>query len=331
MNFLDAKRAGWSVGVALLLATGCTPADTSEDSLVSGGTTPTNSGTTSTTTSSSTDDTSDEETTGDGDGDDTTTTTSTTGADAFCGDSIVEGFEQCDCGADSDCTPAELDDRGCEDVIHEKSGNNYDGGMLWCNLNCQFNTTGCYVCGDGVKEEFEPCDGEEFGDNTCGTEGFLGGEIACSSTCELDTSACTEANWSDDFETGDFSGGNYSFVGNGWTVTQDESASGNNAASSNAITANQATEMSLTVDFASAGTIAFNHKEGSESCCDHLTFYIDSTQMMQWGGLNMWAEASFPVTAGTHTFRWVYDKDGSVDTAPDKAWVDDIRTDGTPQ
>jgi hypothetical protein len=159
----------------------------------------------------------------------------------------------------------------------------------------------------------------------------LGGEIACTSSCELDTSGCTVANWSDDFESGDFSGGNYGFVGNGWSVAQGESVSGFNAAFSNPITANQATEMNLTVSFETAGTIAFMHKEGSESCCDHLTFYIDSVQQMQWGGVNLWAEASFPVTAGTHNLRWVYDKDGSVDTAPDKAWVDDIRTDGTPQ
>lgn len=274
---------------------------------------------------------------GDGDGDDNVSTgdgdgdTSTDASMAFCGDSMVEGFELCDCGADSECTEAELDMKTCADILHEESGNNYDGGELWCNLSCQFDVTGCYVCGDGVKEPTEPCDGTEFGDASCGSEGFLGGAIACSEECQLDTSACTEATWSDDFETGDFSGGNYAFAGNSqWAVTQDNANSGSNAASSMPIGASQSAEMNLSIDFATAGTIAFFHKEGSESCCDKLDFYIDTILQDSWGGATMWAEATYPVTAGTHSMRWVYRKDSSVDTAPDKVWVDDIRTDGTP-
>ena len=275
---------------------------------------------------------------GDGDGDSDPSTEATTddgstdASMAFCGDELVEGFEACDCGSDGECTLPELDNKGCEDVLHEESGNNYDGGVLTCNFSCQFDVTGCYVCGDGVKEETEPCDGTQFGNASCGSEGFLGGNLACTPDCQLDTSGCSEATWSDDFESADFSAATYTFAGSGqWSVTTDAANSGTHAASSNAITSNQTVELAMTIDFAAAGTIAFFHKEGCEGTFDGLSFYIDTTLQQEWTGTNDWAEATFPVAAGVHQMRWVYGKDGSVDVAPDKAWVDDIRTDGTPQ
>jgi len=47
------------------------------------------------------------------------------------------------------------------------------------------------VCGDGVIDEGEACDGTELGDATCISEGFADGTIACASDCTLDVSACT--------------------------------------------------------------------------------------------------------------------------------------------
>ena len=46
------------------------------------------------------------------------------------------------------------------------------------------------VCGNGVLETGEMCDGAELGSATCLTEGFGGGELTCTSTCTIDTSAC---------------------------------------------------------------------------------------------------------------------------------------------
>ncbi|MCC6751810.1 MAG: PD40 domain-containing protein [Deltaproteobacteria bacterium] len=45
-------------------------------------------------------------------------------------------------------------------------------------------------CGDQVIGDGESCDGAELGGRTCATEGFASGTLRCSSTCQLDLSAC---------------------------------------------------------------------------------------------------------------------------------------------
>src|SRR5262249_56736562 len=49
------------------------------------------------------------------------------------------------------------------------------------------------VCGNGVKETGEACDGADLGGQTCEsvTSGFVhGGTIVCTADCKLDTSDC---------------------------------------------------------------------------------------------------------------------------------------------
>lgn len=46
------------------------------------------------------------------------------------------------------------------------------------------------ICGNGVLENGEICDGDQFGAATCATEGFETGALACTATCALDTAAC---------------------------------------------------------------------------------------------------------------------------------------------
>lgn len=46
------------------------------------------------------------------------------------------------------------------------------------------------ACGDGVLEGEEECDGTHLGGETCGSQGYAGGELACTATCELDLSRC---------------------------------------------------------------------------------------------------------------------------------------------
>lgn len=45
-------------------------------------------------------------------------------------------------------------------------------------------------CGE-VQVPTEPCDGKNLGGKRCEGLGFLGGTLACTATCELDTSGCT--------------------------------------------------------------------------------------------------------------------------------------------
>ncbi len=46
------------------------------------------------------------------------------------------------------------------------------------------------VCNNGTKETGEQCDGSDLGTETCITQGFLGGTLACTSSCTFDTSGC---------------------------------------------------------------------------------------------------------------------------------------------
>jgi hypothetical protein len=47
------------------------------------------------------------------------------------------------------------------------------------------------VCGDGVREGGEACDGADLGGATCAGEGFVAGTLGCDAGCGLDTTACT--------------------------------------------------------------------------------------------------------------------------------------------
>jgi len=71
----------------------------------------------------------------------------------------------------------------------------------------------------------------------------------------------------------------------------------------------------VTLDCVS-GYIAFYRKVSSESCCDHLKFYIDGVEKGSWSDEEDWAKVSFPVDEGTRTFEWTYSKDGSESVLP---------------
>jgi hypothetical protein len=46
------------------------------------------------------------------------------------------------------------------------------------------------VCGNGIAEPGEGCDGTDLRGATCESEGFTGGTLACTSTCKVDESGC---------------------------------------------------------------------------------------------------------------------------------------------
>src|SRR3989344_2365521 len=52
------------------------------------------------------------------------------------------------------------------------------------------------VCGDGVVETPEECDGSSLNGASCTTQGFTGGSLSCSSACEFNTSSCTSGGGS---------------------------------------------------------------------------------------------------------------------------------------
>lgn len=94
-------------------------------------------------------------------------------ADDFpCGSGTVEGPEACDGEAFAGATCADF---------------GFPGGALACRDDCTIDTAGCTLCGDGVLDPGEVCDGALADDVVCpeGTEGAP----RCTD-CAIDLSGC---------------------------------------------------------------------------------------------------------------------------------------------
>ena len=83
-------------------------------------------------------------------------------------------------------------DKNCANI-----NRGFTGGTLGCiPETCQFDTSECTagpvapVCGDGIVQDGEECDGPNLSSKTCASMGFTGGTLQCS-TCRLDKSQCT--------------------------------------------------------------------------------------------------------------------------------------------
>ena len=128
----------------------------------------------------------------------------------------------------------------------------------------------------------------------------------------------------EDFENGQFGDG-WTFSSQyPWTVTS--GGRGNYCIkSTNEGNASSEGYAILTVEVLAAGELTFWYKVSSENNYDKLHFYMDNMEKGVWSGDVAWAEFTQPVTVGTHTFKWSYTKDSSVNNGSDCAWVDDIK------
>ena len=109
----------------------------------------------------------------------------------------------------------------------------------------------------------------------------------------------------EDYESGDFSSFPWTFSGNAdWIIDSAESNEGMYCGKSGLITDSQTSEMILTGNVTAAGNLSFYRRVSSESGYDFLKFYIDDTEQDSWSGEVTWAEVSYSVSAGEHTFKW---------------------------
>ncbi len=127
---------------------------------------------------------------------------------------------------------------------------------------------------------------------------------------------------SEDFETSDFEAFNWVLGGDANWEVQENGYSGTYCARSGTITHSEQTVLMITIDVLANDSIKFFRKVSSESGYDFLKFYIDGYMKAQWSGELGWEQVSFPVSAGTRTFRWIYVKDVYTSSGGDCAWVD---------
>ncbi|MBL7149927.1 MAG: PKD domain-containing protein, partial [Candidatus Cloacimonetes bacterium] len=132
------------------------------------------------------------------------------------------------------------------------------------------------------------------------------------------------ANINEGFESGDFENLEWEMSGSADWVISTDAIEGMYCAKSGTISHNQNSDLSVTLDIIENGEISFYRKVSSESNYDYLEFYINGVLQNEWAGTVGWGQVIFPVQQGTVTFRWSYDKDGSVSTGSDCAWIDDI-------
>ena len=129
-----------------------------------------------------------------------------------------------------------------------------------------------------------------------------------------------------DFETGDMSQASFTYSGGNWTTSTTSPYNGTYCAKSgNAGTASSTSYMEVSVTLSNPGLVSFAGKVSSETCCDHGYFYIDGTEQVRVADDAAWHTYSYPLTAGTHTLRWAYTKDNSVNNGDDCFYVDDIK------
>lgn len=110
------------------------------------------------------------------------------------------------------------------------------------------------------------------------------------------------------------------------TTTAANTYDGVDAAESANISHGESTTMETTI--VGPGTMTFWWKVSSESGYDFLRFYLNDVEqtgsLAKISGTVAWVQKTVSIPSGTNVVKWVYDKDGSVDTGSDTAWVDQV-------
>lgn len=134
----------------------------------------------------------------------------------------------------------------------------------------------------------------------------------------------------EDFESGDFNAYEWHHGGSAdWTVTTANPYEGIYSSRSGAIANNTTSDLWLSLIVMANDNVKFARKVSSEANYDFLNFYIDDVRVGQWSGELGWEEVSFPINEGSHALRWSYQKDVSVNSGSDCAFIDKITFPGT--
>ena len=131
----------------------------------------------------------------------------------------------------------------------------------------------------------------------------------------------------EDFETGDFSKFAWNLASDyPWEITSEHPYDGSFCMrSTNFNIGSSTSSIEVTVEVPEDGVMAFFCYISSENNWDKGGFYIDGEKKNEYsGGVNAWFENQFAISAGTHSFKWDYVKDGSANLNEDRFYVDHI-------
>ncbi len=168
-----------------------------------------------------------------------------------------------------------------------------------------------------------PSSGDYTFTASAGAGGFL--VLTAPVVGDLDLNLYLNPISTEGFETGNLNAYPWVLSGNGnWYAQTGVTHSGGWAARSGAVSHNQYSQMQVTVNCGTGGTMSFWYKVSSEQSYDFLRFSVDGVQIAEWSGEVGWAQYNHPVTGGNHTFTFRYLKDVSVVNGSDAGFVDDI-------
>jgi hypothetical protein len=134
----------------------------------------------------------------------------------------------------------------------------------------------------------------------------------------------------EDFETGTLTQFPWTSTGDSlWFVTTESPFEGAYCIQSGSVSDNEQSSISVNLNILNSGSMSFYRKVSCEAHAgftdyDFLAFFIDGVEMERWDGVTAWQRFDYPVTAGPHTFKWMYKKDYSVSVGEDCAWLDNI-------
>ena len=111
-----------------------------------------------------------------------------------------------------------------------------------------------------------------------------------------------------------------------WQISNSGAYAGTYCARSNSsLPSSSSSSLQITLNVTMDDEISYFRKVSSEEGYDIFKFYIDGVAMEELSGEVGWGRSSFPVSAGTHTFRFVYSKDYSYTSGSDCAWIDNVK------
>ncbi|MEE2730782.1 MAG: M4 family metallopeptidase [Pseudomonadota bacterium] len=124
--------------------------------------------------------------------------------------------------------------------------------------------------------------------------------------------------------------------GAGWGINSGWSTHGSQSFAASGLADNQSATLRFTL-FVTDGTLSFDYRTATETCCDRLYVYVDGSQVMNASGIRN-GRFSLDLTAGLHSFEFTYHKDGSIRHDQDTVWIDallfesdtDVDADGLP-
>ncbi len=208
-----------------------------------------------------------------------------------------------------------------------------DFSYAWCSLNSSstyfdvnkpFNTIKNLKQGQDTVLSFEV-----YADSTIPDGTTIALEFAVTGGPYADTAYFYETigNVQEDFESQDFNRYNWNPQGTyGWKIDTTEAHAGNTSAVSGLPYGQHGSISALLIAVTTLAddSISFYRKVSCEDGYDFMKFFINNVKAGEWTGFDDWKRVSFAVPAGSHVFKWTYEKDMYVSNYADKVWIDDV-------